>query len=292
MEKRTVIDSSKIEVKVLEVKNIDCVDGIAFKNHISPPNQEFHTHKNYHEVMLVFNGCIGNEVNGKAQTIEEMQMCFIRKDDIHRHYSIDGKVADLYNIGIPVNVFEDALKYLNIDFSQFIECELPTIITLHKNDYGSIRHKIELLKNVEYGPMHGTIFLSFVHEVLFLFYTNNIKFNIFAFNKDAPEWLYKLVEEFRSPENFIGGIPKMLEISGYSQPYLNRILKKHLGITPTKMLNILKLDYAKKLLASGEFKIIDICYKCGYNNEGYFYREFKKQYGITPGQFLENQQLF
>lgn len=66
---------------------------------------------------------------------------------------------------------------------------------------------------------------------------------------------------------------------------LSRIVKRHTGHTYTDLIQQKRLSHAAFLLATTSLSITDICLTVGYNNFSYFYKIFKKEYGITPKQY-------
>lgn len=69
--------------------------------------------------------------------------------------------------------------------------------------------------------------------------------------------------------------------------YLSASYKKEFGVTISKQIMNLRMDYSKKLLKETSLCIGDIAQNCGYNNLSYFMRTFKKQVGCTPNEFRE-----
>ena len=51
-----------------------------------------------------------------------------------------------------------------------------------------------------------------------------------------------------------------------------------------------RLGYAARLLVDSTMAIVEICYRCGFNNISNFNRIFKKKRGCTPTEFRENYQ--
>ena len=49
---------------------------------------------------------------------------------------------------------------------------------------------------------------------------------------------------------------------------------------------LLKLQRAEALLSGTNDKIIDIALECGFDNISYFNRAFKKQYGMSPSEYI------
>jgi len=97
-----------------------------------------------------------------------------------------------------------------------------------------------------------------------------------------PFWLEQLCTDMQATENYVSGLTRMLELACKSQGYLNRCMKKYLGVTSTEYINTLRLNRAAELLRSTDKKIVDIAYECGFESVPYFNKIFKKQFLITP----------
>ena len=61
--------------------------------------------------------------------------------------------------------------------------------------------------------------------------------------------------------------------------------KELAGMAPGEFMQSVKLDYAANLLKTTRLTIQEILYSSGFNNKSYFYREFKKIFGMTPKEF-------
>lgn len=70
--------------------------------------------------------------------------------------------------------------------------------------------------------------------------------------------------------------------------YLSRTFKEHTGTTIIATLNKKKLDRAKELLLTSDMKIYEIAESIGMNDTTYFSHFFKKNLGVTPKEFKEN----
>ena len=78
------------------------------------------------------------------------------------------------------------------------------------------------------------------------------------------------------------GLAKDLKIS-YST--FRRTFREHTGISPHQYRLHLKVSAARELLRSTTLTVKEISYRCGFEDEQYFCRIFKRQTGNTPGQF-------
>jgi len=72
---------------------------------------------------------------------------------------------------------------------------------------------------------------------------------------------------------------------GISTSQLYRKTKDAFGLSPGELIRIIRLKYAAELLRKNEMTVSEVCYKSGFNNRSYFYREFKKVYSTTPKNY-------
>lgn len=57
------------------------------------------------------------------------------------------------------------------------------------------------------------------------------------------------------------------------------------GQTGGKYLLIIRMEYAKELLAKGRYPIAKVAMKCGYEDSNNFSRTFKREVGFTPSEY-------
>ncbi|MGZ3896931.1 MAG: hybrid sensor histidine kinase/response regulator transcription factor [Flavisolibacter sp.] len=76
-----------------------------------------------------------------------------------------------------------------------------------------------------------------------------------------------------------------------SKMQLYRKLKTLTGMTPGEFIKHIRLKEAATLLTSTNLTVTEIFYQTGFNNQSYFFREFKKRYNCAPNEYRENQKL-
>ncbi|NQX45572.1 response regulator [Paenibacillus tritici] len=69
-----------------------------------------------------------------------------------------------------------------------------------------------------------------------------------------------------------------------SKEYLSKVFKLEYGINVTDYILRLRMDKAKQWLESGNIPIKTVAELAGYEDVGYFYRVFKKHFGVAPGE--------
>lgn len=72
-----------------------------------------------------------------------------------------------------------------------------------------------------------------------------------------------------------------------SASYLGNSLKKYKKISYVNLLNQVRIEHAKKLLARTDTKTYEVAFLVGFNSSQYFSSCFKKSTGMTPGAFRE-----
>ncbi len=79
---------------------------------------------------------------------------------------------------------------------------------------------------------------------------------------------------------------------GYTKYYLSRIFKEIRGKAIMAQLNDIRIEEAKKLLLNTELCINDISAKCGFDNQSYFGKVFKKITGCSPTDFRKQKDFY
>ena len=79
----------------------------------------------------------------------------------------------------------------------------------------------------------------------------------------------------------------LAEMIGTNENYLRTAIKEQLGYTFNEYMNELRLNYAKKLLATSpnECTIEEIAIASGFNSRSTLYRKFRERYEITPDEY-------
>ncbi|WP_052702756.1 AraC family transcriptional regulator [Paenibacillus beijingensis] len=70
-----------------------------------------------------------------------------------------------------------------------------------------------------------------------------------------------------------------------SREYASRLFKKETGENLNDYIQKIHMTKAQQLLAGGTLKINEIAQMIGYNDEKYFSKVFKKQFGVSPNRF-------
>lgn len=83
-------------------------------------------------------------------------------------------------------------------------------------------------------------------------------------------------------------IETLCGISFISASSLQRAFTKCLAMSPKQYLIQLRMNHALELLTKNELSVKEISFACGFTDEKYFSRAFKKRYGCSPSQLKNN----
>ena len=80
-------------------------------------------------------------------------------------------------------------------------------------------------------------------------------------------------------------LEELADVACITKPYLIRLFKREVGISPLQYINKKKIERAQLLLFTVDKPIKDIAYKLGFSDHSYFIRLFHKLSGITPQEY-------
>ena len=83
-------------------------------------------------------------------------------------------------------------------------------------------------------------------------------------------------------------VKKVADIFFYSEKYFSSLFSKKTGVKFSQYLNDLRVKHAKNLLAGGNTNISEIADKCGYADQFYFSKVFKKITDMSPSEYIKS----
>jgi two-component system, response regulator YesN len=84
------------------------------------------------------------------------------------------------------------------------------------------------------------------------------------------------------------GLADAAREAGLSEAYFSTIFKEEMGISFSAYANRLRVSMAKNLLIGSKLSLSIISGRCGFEDQSYFSRIFKKVTGISPGRYRES----
>jgi len=259
-------------------------DGVSFLRQKSVRETfRLHTH-DFYEFFYIVRGKAIHEINGENQVLSEGDFVLIRPDDTHKYEFLDNFDFEIISVGFSRENFSDAVDMLGITSEIFTDSEMPPVINLRGYNLTDIYRKLCRIDRTPVGEGRKLYFRSILPYLLYRF----ISYGEEQPRSSIPMWLANVINEMNKPENYIAGLPRLLELAHSSQEHLTREFRRCLDLSPTEFINLKRLSYAAELIIDGKMEITEICYACGFNNLSHFYHCFKDQYGCAPKKFSKN----
>jgi DNA-binding response OmpR family regulator len=105
-------------------------------------------------------------------------------------------------------------------------------------------------------------------------------------DKNFLEQLQKIIDEnITEKELDVDAVSKMMNMS---RGTFYRKIKGLSDLTPNELITLSRLKKAAELLAKGNYRISDVSNMLGYSLQSNFARDFHKQFGVTPSNYINN----
>lgn len=124
-------------------------------------------------------------------------------------------------------------------------------------------------------------------------YASDLKFKpkdvkVSSVDEEFMDKLSQMLEENISDAQF--DVAKMCEMVNMSHMHFIRKVKQLTGRKPVDILKSFRLTRAKQILSQGKINVSQVGYMVGYDLPNSFTRAFKKEYGLSPTQFVSQAQ--
>jgi len=97
--------------------------------------------------------------------------------------------------------------------------------------------------------------------------------------------IYRAMEYIKSNYSQKIGLEDIAAYVHLSCSHLSSIFRKETGLTISVYINQVRIEKSKPMLLHGDIPIVQIADQCGFGDQSYFTRVFKKQTGVSPKKF-------
>ena len=258
-----------------DFKNFD--RGFSIRHDGVDQTYQRHCH-DYYEFFLVTKGRAMHVVNDVYQIVSRGSLVFVRPNDEHCYDYYKSQDFAFFNSGILEPYYSRLVTFYGERVRDLDKLPMPKHIHISDARTRRLEEQLAALEDVPRNEQTEAQFLHLLSEVMYCFLTKNSQEE----DGELPDWLLQILDEMARPENFVEGLPRLLEMANYSQEYINREFQRHLHTTPTRYINELRLKYACHLLCTTNMLIVDICEACGFHNLSHFYSRFRETFGCSP----------
>jgi len=241
-----------------------------------------HRHVGFGDLTLVCAGELTNIVNGHETVLPGGSVSWTREHDLHE---VRGQNFRYLNINLP----DEQLALLAMaigrekDFRALQEQE-TTPVALPDRPWAQVEAGWTRLCQMPRGPAADLLVNELALGALGALLTPLLPGA--DAEGDWPLWLRRCMREIdRSLARGGISVSDLAAICDRSAEHISRSFSKYIGMSPSAWINKQRLARASLLLARTNREILDISYSVGFQSASYFYRLFRKEFGIPPRQY-------
>lgn len=217
-----------------------------------PDTPQGHAHP-YAHILLPLTREMTVELDGTSHHITAQHLGFVAPGRYH-HCLCDAEI-------IMINIPESMIKQSDLE-SLSSQASLPLT--------GELIPLIELIKaEVGRNPEGDS-----VRYLYYYLYDKLVEAGSFA--------SLRYIREHFSEEISVAALARM---ESYNVSYFTDWFKKQVGSSPSSYIRQLRIEKAKELLDTTQYRLIDIAIQVGYGGAAAFTRAFKELCGISPQEY-------
>lgn len=271
--------------------------------------QGLHRHPHY-EIVYVLDGEFVQHLENGVFRYQAGDACFLNRNVAHREgYESDCTLVFLNlrqefleSLYAPGPLVLDRAQYRSGEIKRFIEENRSTDAGLRR-EYLDFAGTASLKQNG--GTPAASLLLDRIAQELTLggtgyaFRIQALLLQFFGELEDPESYHLSHIRIDSSSEEFIlarllryleehrgrasrGELSRLLHYNG---DYLNRIVKRQLGVTISELGRQISMQEARRMLTETGMSVSAVINELGYGNRTHFYRMFAQQYGMTPLEY-------
>lgn len=253
-----------------------------------------HSH-NYVEIMYVCSGTITHCVNEKEIILQKGDMLFLNQ---HVKHSV--KRAEFGDIGVNFialpEFFDIPLRMLrkqNI-IADFLASTLgqtnpnPQYLVFQLQEQKMIENLMEnMIASIVQENDNEDVINQFSMGLVFLYLINHIDSLKENSSESYQDIVIQAILKYITAQYRTASLSRIAENLHQSPSVLSKMIKQATGFTFQELLIYKRCQKATDLLIGTDMSVEEIIANVGYENQSYFYRLFKRRYGMTPNQYRE-----
>lgn len=277
--------------RIQSLERVDCTE-IAFQeknynNDLSLEMTDFHYHSCY-EIYYLFSGERRYLIDYDLFDISTGDIVLIKKNKLH----MTKRIKNPYGDNIKIYIDEEAFDTLGKNASKFKECFEYTHIappSSYKKKFFSLFSKIqnEYKKETPFSEQitHNLLYelLANIHDLLF-----DDAQQISTSREENNDPINKAIKYIYNNYNQNLNLDTIAKYINMNSSYFSRTFKKTIGLSLTDYINHIRTKNAISLIVNTDLPITEIAYNCGYTDQTYFCKIFKKINNCSPRELRKN----
>ena len=242
-------------------------------------NHQFARHFHDHYVIeFVLEGADAFYCNGKEQTAVKDQLVLINPGEVHTGSTIAGNPLKYFSFYPDRDKLTAIAELLHIPIARDFNFE--SVLVENKILARKFRALFHSFQSGD-QPFEEELFFDCMQSIL--------QPHIIVPEEVVPDGrIAALIEFIRNHFTEDLSLLQMAEIVRLNPFHLARLFRKKIGVSPYEYLLILRVEYARRLLRSGE-KVKEAALEAGFYDASHFSRSFRKIAGMSPKFFLSSK---
>lgn len=255
---------------------------------------EFPEHKhNYIEIVYVCTGEIVHYIDGKVLSMKEGDLLLMNQ---HVKHSV--RRAEMGDIGINFialpEFFDIPLQMMRRQnvIADFLlgtlrqNYTVPQYLLFQLKDQKYISNLMEnMISSVVYDSENEDVINQYSMGLVFLYLLNNMDKLAHNSSQSYEDVVIQAALKYIDSQYRTAVLSRIAEDFNLSLSAVSRLIKKNTGFTFVELLMRKRFQKALMFLVETDLPIEQIASNIGYENQSYFYRQFKAHYGVTPSQY-------
>jgi AraC-like DNA-binding protein/quercetin dioxygenase-like cupin family protein len=252
-----------------------------------------HKHE-YIEIVYVLEGSFTQAIKGKQIEMNKGDLCILDRNVVHSSLPLGDSDVSV-NIILTPEFFDGIFMHLLADdnyISNFIINSLYTkskaqnFLIHHVKDDSVIKIILENLLLEYYSTeIKSSAAINGYLLILFTELSREITYSTGELIKDEQHKVKEKISTYIRNRYKDTNLKEMADYFHFHPSYLSSLVKKEFGKNLKDLLTDIRMSEASKLLKNTDMTIENIVFEIGYTNFSYFYKVFKKTYGMTPNEY-------
>lgn len=239
----------------------------------------------FFELTYVDSGKVINIVDGKSYSVNQGELILFFPGQAHMQKCEPGTASSFLTVSFDMNlVGADFLKNRVFKADAIIRGIYSNILSEYQifDEYspdmlaGYLHHILLHLMRYSTGHTTTSLFAPEPNEAALAMQIRSSTTNRLV--KNAIDYIDTHIEKKLS----LSDVAKVLNLN---PAYMSRLFKEHTGICITDYIKTQKLGKSKKLLKSGGYTVTEISEMFSFSSIHYFSNCFKKEFGVSPGDY-------
>lgn len=273
----------------------DPSEDIVVRRHTRFIDFPLHRH-DYVEIFYVLSGSVTHIINEEKLTIHTGELLFLNQNVKHAVLAC-GENDLAMNILIRPTYFQSILHSIDSDniLADFMANALNGENCIGQYLYFTISDNIciqNLIQNafdlIINKPQNWHNLSESTFALLFSHILSNAENLLLDQSNEKANVLMLVVRRYIMDHYDTGTLNELANRIGYTSASLSRMIKKYSGFTFKEMQTKQRMLVAMNRLRITKLPIIEIAASVGYENQSFFYKQFNKEFGMTPNEFRKN----